>query len=237
MVLRGQTRAPEASLSSRRLYPALDHILSKEERPKILQADSFGILEGPVWVKQRRAGYLLFNDVGANAIYKWMPQAGLSLFLPNSGYTGDMATVGFQGCVANNGRLDIADFGPNRIVTDPQGRLIFCAQADRALVRIESNGSRAVLGENSSGKRLNRPNDLVLKPAGAIHFTDPHFVDSPPLELRASAVFFLKDGKVTLLLDDYKIPNGIAFSPGEKSLYLNDTARDLIMTGLRLPGA
>jgi gluconolactonase len=233
MVMRGQTRAPEASLSSRRLHPALDQILSKDERPK---ADYFGISEGPIWVQQGRAGYLLFNAVGANAIYKWTPQGGLSLFLPNSGYTGNMATVGFQGCVVNNGRLNIANSNPNRIVTHPHGRLIFCAQADRAIVRIESNGRRAVLAENYAGKRLNRPNDLVLKPAGAIHFTDPHFVDSAPLELRASALFFLKDGKVTLLLDDYKFPTGIAFSPGEKSLYVKDAARDLIMTGHKAAG-
>jgi sugar lactone lactonase YvrE len=135
MVLRGQTRAPQASVSYRRLHPASDQILSKDERPK---ADYFSISEGPVWVQQGRAGYLRFNDVGANAICKWTPQGGLSLFLPNSGYTGDMATIGFQVRVASSGRLNIANFGPNRIVTHPQGRLIFCAQADRPLLRIEN---------------------------------------------------------------------------------------------------
>jgi len=223
-----QIQAADANTSVVRLDPGLDSIVSPDAQLEMLKSDYFGISEGPVWIQKGSDGYLLFSDIGANAIYKWTQQAGLSVFLPNAGYTGDMAAAGFQGFGANNGRLNIVNFGPNGIVTDPQGRLIFCAQGDRAIVRMESDGSRTVLAGKYEGKRLNRPNDLVLKSDGSIYFTDPVFAKSPVVELPGSSVFMLKNGKLTLLLDDYKLPNGIAFSPDEKYLYVNDTVRKLI---------
>jgi gluconolactonase len=224
-----QIHAADADRAVLRLDAALDAIVSTDAHLEMLKSDYFGISEGPLWIQKGSDGYLLFSDIGANAIYKWTPQAGISIFRPNAGYTGDMAAAGFQGFGANNGRLNIVNFGPNGIVADPQGRLIFCAQGDRAIVRIESNRSRTVLADKYEGKRLNRPNDLVLKSDGAIYFTDPVFFKSPVTELPGSSVFMLKDGKLALILDDYKLPNGIVFSPDEKYLYVNDTVRKLIL--------
>jgi gluconolactonase len=215
-----QTRAADLTPAVIRIDPALDQIVTVDARLEILKTDYFGISEGPVWIQQGRTGYLLFSDIGANAIYKWTPDGTLSVFLDKSGYTGELAAAGFQGFVANNGRLNISNFGSNGIVVDPQGRLIFCAQGDRAIVRIEKDGKRTVLADHYNGKRLNRPNDLVLKSDGAIYFTDPRSANNPSMELPAPAVFLIKDGMVKLLIDDYRGPNGVAFSPNEKYLYL-----------------
>jgi gluconolactonase len=86
-----------------------------------------------------------------------------------------------------------------------------------------------VIADRYEGKRLNRPNDLVLKSDGAIYFTDPRPANNPEMELPTSGVFLVKNGAVKLLLDDYRVPNGLAFSPDEKYLYVNDTQRRLIM--------
>ena len=223
------TPAAETAHPVIRIDPALDQIVAAGARLEMLKADYFGLTEGPVWIQQGRTGYLLFSDIGANVIYKLAPGGALSVFLDKSGYTGELAAAGFQGFMANNGRLNIGNFGSNGIVVDPQGRLIFCAQGDRAIVRIEKDGKRTVLADRYQGKRLNRPNDLVLKSDGAIYFTDPRPANNPSMELPAPAVFLIKNGVVQLLLDDYRTPNGLAFSPDEKYLYVNDTQRRLIL--------
>ncbi len=212
-----------------RLDPALDRVIAADAKLQVLKSDYFGISEGPVWVQQGKTGYLLFSDIGANVIYKWTPEGSMSVYLEKSGYTGDLAAIGLQGFVASNGRLNISNFGSNGIVMDPQGRLILCAQGDRAIVRIEKDGSRTVLADRFEGKRLNRPNDLVLKSDGAIYFTDPRAGNNPNMELPTPAVFLIKNGAVKMLLNDYRTPNGLAFSPDEKILYVNDTQRKLIM--------
>jgi gluconolactonase len=222
-------RAAEPARSVVRLDPALDQIVAADARLEILKADYFGLTEGPVWIQQGRAGYLLFSDIGANVIYKWTPGGALAVFMEKSGYTGELAAIGFQGFMANNGRLNIGNFGSNGIIVDPQGRLILCAQGDRSIVRIEKDGKRTVLADRYQGKRLSRPNDLVLKSDGAIYFTDPRPNGNPTMELPTPGVFLIKDGTVKLLLDDYRVPNGLAFSPDEKVLYVNDTQRRLIM--------
>jgi gluconolactonase len=224
-----QTRAAEPAHAVIRIDPALDQIVAADARLEMLKTDYFGLTEGPVWIQQDRTGYLLFSDIGANVIYKWTLDGALTVFLDKSGYTGDLAAVGFQGFMANNGRLNIGNFGSNGIIVDPEGRLILCAQGDRAIVRIEKDGKRTVLAGRYQGKRLSRPNDLVLKSDGAIYFTDPRPANNPSMELPKPAVFLLGNGTVKLLLDDYRTPNGLAFSPDEKYLYVNDTQRSLIM--------
>jgi gluconolactonase len=228
-VVSAQPPSQKPTRTAVRLDAALDQILSTDARLQILKADYFGIAEGPVWIAQGRTGYLLFSDVGANTIYKWTPDGMLSVFMEKSGYTGDLAGIGLQGFGVNNGRLYVLNLGSNGIVTDPQGRLIFDASGDRAIVRIEKDGKRTVLADRYEGKRLNRPNDLVLKSDGAIYFSDPRPANNPLMELPTSAVFLIKDGAIKLLLNDYRTPNGLAFSPDEKYLYVNDTLRNLIM--------
>jgi gluconolactonase len=212
-----------------RLDPALDQIISSDTKVEKL-AGGFGFVEGPVWVRQ--GGYLLFSDIPANAINKWTPDGKVAVFLKPSGFTGsDASDVGSQN---NNGQAVITLLGSNGVTLDRQGRVVFCAHGDRDVVRIEKDGKRTVLADRFEGKRLNSPNDLVFKSDGALYFTDPSAGlrkrdDDPKKELPFNGVYLLKDGKLQLLEKTFATPNGIAFAPGEKYLYVNDTTRKLIM--------
>jgi gluconolactonase len=212
-----------------RLDPALDQIVSASAKVQMLKTDYFGISEGPVWIQDGQSGYLLFSDIGANVIYKWTSDNKMSVFLDKSGFTGELPEAMRGGYVANTGRLWIVNFGSNGIALDPQGRLVFTAQGDRAIVRLEKDGKRTILADKYEGKRLNRPNDVVVKSDGAVYFTDPRAANNPAMELPTSGVFLIKGGSLKMLLSDFTIPNGLAFSPDEKYLYVNDTGRKLIM--------
>ena len=208
-----------------RLDPALADIIAADAKVELLKGDYFGFVEGPVWVQEGRTGYLLFSDVAANAIYKWTPEGKVSVFLERSGYTGtDTANVGGQ---SFNGRLHLIVFGSNGITLDRQGRVVFATHGDRTIARLEKDGTRTVLADKYDGKRLNSPNDLVMKSNGSLYFTDPPGglrggARSPAKELPYSGVFLLKDGKLQALVQDPEgFPNGIALSPDEKYLYVN----------------
>jgi gluconolactonase len=204
-----------------RLDPALDSIISTGAKLDMLKDREFGISEGPVWIRDGQSGYLLFSDIIANVIYKWTPaDRQMSVFMKDSGYTGDMIKVAHEGFIARSGMLYVMNFGSNGITLDGEGRLVFCAQGDRAIVRIEKDGKRTVLSDRFEGKRLNRPNDLVVKSDGTVYFTDPHIDNEPTMELAYQAVFMIKDGKTQRLANDFRV-NGIAFSPDEKILYVN----------------
>ncbi len=212
-----------------RLDPSLDEIISADAKVEKLAGD-FGFVEGPVWVRQ--GGYLLFSDIPANAINKWTPDGKVSVFLKPSGFTGsDPSDVGSQN---NNGQAVVTLIGSNGVTLDRQGRVVFCAHGDRNVVRIEKDRKRTVLADRFEGKRLNSPNDLVFKSDGALYFTDPTAGlrkrdEDPKKELPFNGVYLLKDGKLQLLEKTFVTPNGIAFAPREKYLYVNDTARKLIM--------
>ena len=209
-----------------RLDPALDALVSPKAKPELLKGDYFGALEGPVWVDEGRSGYLLFSDMAANAIYKWTPAGQLSLFLDKSGYTGnDINNVGGQ---YSNGRLHLLNIGSNGLTLDGEGRLIIAGMTDRNITRLEKDGSRTTLADKYEGKRLNSPNDLVVKSDGAIYFTETTSGmrgrdESPARELAFHGVYLLKAGALRLLDKDPQgvAPNGIAFSPDEKILYVN----------------
>lgn len=208
-----------------RLNQALDDIVSADAAVDVLKSDYFGFVEGPVWVQDGPNGYLLFSDVAANAIYKWTPSGQLSTFLEKSGYTGtEPATVGGEN---NNGRLFLVLLGSNGITLDRQGRVVFATHGDRTIARLEKDGTRTVLADRYDGKRLNSPNDLVMKSNGTLYFTDPPGglrggVKSPAKELPYSGVFMLKDGQLRLIDQDPQgFPNGIALSPDERYLYVN----------------
>ena len=216
-------QTPEAR-SVIRLDPALDEIIALDARAELLTSDYFGFVEGPVWVRDG-GGYLLFSDVASNSIYKWTPNGGLSVFLERSGYTGtDTANVGGQ---SFNGRLHLIVFGSNGITLDRQGRVVFATHGNRTIERLEKDGTRTVLADRYDGKRLNSPNDLVIKSNGSLYFTDPPGglrggARSPAKELPYSGVFLLKDGRLQLLVQETDtFPNGIALSPDEKHLYVN----------------
>jgi gluconolactonase len=232
-----------------RLDAALDAIVSAGAKAELLKGDYFGAIEGPVWVDdpstssgspraasrgEGPGGYLLFSDMAANVIYKWTPAGALSVFLDKSGFTGtDVNSVGGQ---YTNGRLHLLLIGSNGLTLDPQGRLIIAAMTDRSITRLEKSGSRTTLADTYDGKRLNSPNDLVAKSDGAIYFTETTSGmrgrdESPARELPFHGVYLIKDpstalgagGALRLLDKDPQgaAPNGIAFSPDEKILYVN----------------
>jgi len=217
-----------------RLEPALDTVIPAGAKAELLKGDYFGAIEGPVWVDDFGGGYLLFSDMAANVIYKWTPAGQLSVYLEKSGYTGnDVNNVGGQ---YSNGRLQLLLIGSNGLTIDREGRLIIAAMTDRALARIEANGARTTLADKYDGKRLNSPNDLVVKSDGAIYFTETTSGmrgrdESPARELPFHGVYLIKDpsvapgagGALRLLDKDPQgaAPNGIAFSPDEKILYVN----------------
>jgi gluconolactonase len=214
-----------------RLERAVDGIVPADAKVEKLAGD-FGFLEGPVWV--RKGGYLLFSDIPANVIYKFNPDDGkVSVFLSYSGFTGtDDSIAGMQ---TNNGRAMVTLLGSNAVTLDPQGRVVYCAHGDRQIVRLEEDGRRTVLASQYEGKRINSPNDLVYKSDGSLYFTDPpsghrnQSNDDPTRELPFNGIYLLKGGKLQLLDKTFTRPNGLAFAPGEKILYVNDTARKIIM--------
>ena len=125
---------------------------------------------------------------------------------------------------------DIGEYsqpGSNGLAIDKEGRLIIDQHGNRRVIRIEKKGPVTVLADNIDGKRFNSPNDIVLKSDGTVYFTDPpyglpKFFNDERKELDYSGVFMIKDGKVQLVSKDLGGPNGIAFSPDEKYLYVTN---------------
>jgi gluconolactonase len=161
--------------------------------------------EGPLWnVKEK---FLLFSDIPANQMKKWTPESGITTFRDPSGKS-------------------------NGLTYDKQGRLIACEHANRRVSRTESDGTVVTIASHYNGKRLNSPNDVVVKLDGSIYFTDPPYgltaaygVEGKQ-ELDFQGVYRLSsDGTLTLLVADFDRPNGLCFSPDESILYINDTAR------------
>ncbi len=174
-------------------------------------ADGIEWAEGPVW--DPRGGVLLFSDVPANTIYRWKDGEGKSVYLKPSGYTGSAPFTGREP-------------GSNGLAFDVEGRLTFCQHGNRRIVRQERDGSIAVLADRFEGKRFNSPNDLTIKSSGEIYFTDPPFglpkaFEDPGKELPFQGVYRIsKNGTVTLLTKEVRAPNGIGFSPDDKTLYV-----------------
>ena len=217
--LHAQTAAPIEYLD-----PSAAQLISTTAQVETLKNEFFAFVEGPVWVPEAQGGYLLFSDIPANCIYKWQ-NGTLSVFLEKSGFTGtDASTVGLE---INNGRFETMVIGSNAIAIDSDERLVIAQHGDRRVVRREKDGTLTVIADRYEGKRFHGPNDIAIKSDGAIYFTD--FVgglrggDKSPLkEMDFHGVFRVKDGKITLVEKDPQgsSPNGIAFSPDEKTLYL-----------------
>jgi gluconolactonase len=164
-------------------------------------ATGFEFTEGPVWVKEERS--LLFSDIPANRILKLTADGRVIVFREPSGNS-------------------------NGLTRDGRGRLIACEHSTRRVTRTEKDGSVSVLAAEFDGKRLNSPNDVVVKSDGAIYFTDPSYGIKPEdQEQPTQGVYRLSpDGKeLSLVADDLLRPNGLAFSPDEKRLYIDDSER------------
>lgn len=204
-----------------RLDPRLDAILAPDAKIEVI-ASGFAWCEGPVWVSKRRGwgeDALLFSDIPRNSVMKWSPSnAGITLFAKPSGYTG----------VVDYG----AEPGSNGLTLDPQGRLVLFQHGDRRVARLEKDGGMRTLVDNYQGKRLNSPNDGAFHSNGSLYFTDPPYglpnrEKDPRRELDHFGVYRLApDGKLTLLTKEMTRPNGIAFSPDEKTLYVAQSDPD-----------
>ena len=192
-----------------RLDPALDELIAPGSKMEKL-AEGFDWSEGPIWMK--KGGFLLFSDVPQNVVYKWKEGQGITEFLKPSGYTGSTPRGG--------------EPGSNGLTVDSQGRLVLCEHGDRRVARLEADGTKRTLADRYQGKRFNSPNDLVYHSNGDLYFTDPPYGlegknEDPKKELPFNGVYRLKrNGDLTLLTDKLTFPNGIAFSPDEKMLYV-----------------
>ncbi len=202
---------PLAAEDVERLDPALDKIVPAGAKvEKIVGNQRF--TEGPVWI--REGGYLLFSDLPANAIFKWAPGGTVTAFRKE---------------IFAGPHPDGVQIGSNGLTLDRQGRVVMAEHGNRRISRIEKNGKVTVLADRYEGKRLNSPNDVVGKRNGDIYFTDPTGLyrtypegpDKPKPELDFNGVYRISSaGKLELLTKDVPYPNGIAFSPDEKKLYL-----------------
>jgi gluconolactonase len=196
--------------------PAFDKLIPKDAIVEKL-ADGFMWAEGPIWVPEGK--YLLFSDIPRNLIWKWKEGEGKSMFLEKAGYTGSKPR-GMPGSVPRD------EPGTNGLTLDSEGRLVACEHGDRRVSRREKDGKKITLADKYEGKRLNSPNDLVYKSNGDLYFTDPPYGlqkhwDDPERELDFCGIYRIsKDGKLTLLTKELSRPNGIAFSPDEKTLYI-----------------
>lgn len=208
-----QTRFAQTEII--KVDPSLDQIVSPDTRLEHL-AGGFQFTEGPVWVPAtaNAPGYLLFSDPNTNTIYRWSPQGQVSVFRTKSGYSG----------------VDVGEYhqpGSNGLTLDNKGRLTVNQHGNRRVIRVEPRGNITTLADRYHGKRLNSPNDLVYRSDGALFFTDPPFglpkvFDDPGKELPYSGIYCVKDGEVQLISTDLDAPNGIALSPDERTLYVNN---------------
>lgn len=197
-----------------KLDPALDALIEPGTKIEML-ASGFDWIEGPVWVAEKKhpyGGYLLFSDIPQNKVVRWDEGIGIKTFLKPSGYTGRGKYGG--------------EPGSNGLAIDAQGRLVSCEHGDRRLSVLTKKGGKRTLVDNYQGKRLNSPNDLSYHPNGDLYFTDPPYglpqrYDDPRRELDFCGVYRLsKSGELTLLSKELTRPNGLAFSPDHKTLYV-----------------
>ena len=185
--------------------PELSKIIATDE-PILQLADGFGgdqgPAEGPLWWKE--GGYLLFSDIHNNRRMKHTPGGDTSVFLEPTNRA-------------------------NGLTRDLQGRLVSAEHDSRRVARQEADGSITVIASSFQGRRLNRPNDVVVKSDGSIYFTDPWTSPLPAeqWDLTFSGVYRVSPdlGTITLLIGDFIVPNGLMFSPDESILYINDSRR------------
>jgi gluconolactonase len=191
-----------------RLDPAFDSLVPQSARIEKL-AGGFQFTEGPLWFP---SGHLWFSDVMGNVVRQWSPDGKVIEILRPGGYDKNDAPPG-------------SFIGPNAMVADKDGNVLLCQHGYRRIVRIGKNRQISVLVDRFEGKRLNSPNDLVFSSDGSLYFTDPPYGllkqdDDPKKELKFNGVFRLADGKLQVVIRDLTRPNGIAFSPDHKILYI-----------------
>ncbi len=218
----GDTRGPKRPTLGRieRLDPRLDAVIAPGAAMEVI-ANGFDWTEGPLWVRAD-GGYLLFSDIPPNRILKWQEGRGTQIYLEQSGYLGPIPRP-------NNVAPD--EPGSNGLTLDPRGRLVLCQHGNRQVARMDAPLSKpkakyVPIADRYEGKRLNSPNDLVYHTDGSLYFTDPPYgltrkMEDTEKQLDFQGVYRVsKDGKLTLLTKELSRPNGIAFSPDHKTLYV-----------------
>lgn len=207
----GPPASTGTALDVLRVDAALERIVPSGTRLEKL-AGGFSFVEGPVWVPADQS--LLFSDPNDNRIYRWNADHGVSVFRTKSGYAG--VDIGFYRQPGSNG-----------LALDGEGRLTINEHGNRRVTRLEKNGALTVLADRYHDRRLNSPNDLVYRSDGSLYFTDPFFglpafEKDPRAELTHAGVYRLAGDRLTLLTADLKGPNGLAFSPDERVLYVSN---------------
>jgi gluconolactonase len=198
-----------------RLDPAFDRLVDPDAAIEVLAANRFEWAEGPVW--DRAGKRVLFSDIPRNMIWEWSQTSGLKEFLKPSGYTGAATFTGREP-------------GSNGLTFDKAGDLVMCQHGDRRVAKWV-HGKFVTLADRYAGKRLNSPNDLAIRSNGDLYFTDPPYglprqTEDPGRELDFQGVYRLNaQGELTLLTRELQRPNGLAFSPDEKTLYVANSHR------------
>jgi gluconolactonase len=216
--------APAEKAESKNEPPAVGSIFRKEPQfDALVPADAkieklaggFTFIEGPVW---RPNNVLWFSDVVGNVVRQWSPDGKVEEILRPGGYDGTDAPAG-------------AFIGPNGDINGADGSAMLCQHGNHRIVRIDKDRKITTVVDNFEGKRLNSPNDLVYKSDGSLYFTDPPYGlpdqdKDKKKELKFNGVFRLVNGKLQVLIKDLTRPNGIAFSPDEKTLYIANSDPD-----------
>jgi len=190
-----------------RVDPSFDALVPRDAEIDRI-ATGFIFTEGPLW---RPNGVLWFSDVVGNVVREWSPTAGVRELFRPGGYDGNTLPPGF--------------IGPNGSTAGPDGSAVLCQHGNRRVVRIGRDMKMTTVVDKYQGKRLNSPNDVVFKSDGAMYFTDPPYGlpkqdEDPDKDLPFNGVYRFANGELTLLIDDMTRPNGLAFSPDEKTLYV-----------------
>ena len=192
----------------------LSNLINKDAKVEII-AEGFDWSEGPLWIEQQQM--LLFSDVPKNIIYKWTEAKGKQEYLTHSGYTASEQRGG--------------EMGSNGLTLSPEGKLIICQHGDRRISMMDApldapKPNFIVLASDYRDKKFNSPNDAIARSNGDIFFTDPPYglelgPTDPKKETPYQGVYKVdKFGRVTLLVDSISRPNGIAFTPDEKTLII-----------------
>ena len=188
-------------IRDRRLLDVVDEGLELEQL-----AGDFQFTEGPIW--HPREKHLTFSDIPANRMFRWSEAGGVAVFREPSNMT-------------------------NGNTYDQQGRMLSCEHATSRVTRTEADGSITVLASHYQDKELNSPNDIVVRNDGTVWFTDPTYgradrtgvVREPELDFRGVYRLHPDGGDLVLLAKDFDMPNGLAFTPDHRSLYVADTPR------------
>lgn len=203
--------APAGVGSIARLDPEFNALVPESAYIEKL-AGGFQFTEGPLWFPE---GHLWFSDVVGNVVRQWSP-SGVTEILRPGGYDGKET-------------FPAGSFiGPNGMIADKDGAVLLCQHGNRRIVRIAKDRSITTAVGRYEGKKLNSPNDLVYKSDGSLYFTDPPYGlikqdDDPKKELKFNGVYRLAKGKLQVIIRDLTRPNGIAFSPDEKFLYISNS--------------